>query len=65
VPSEQLLDFKLADSWEPHCLFLGKDVSDVSFPHISKKKEYTARSKQLGDKITKSAARKIFLPLSA
>ncbi|KAH8748905.1 hypothetical protein F5883DRAFT_378143, partial [Diaporthe sp. PMI_573] len=62
VPSEQLLDFKLADGWEPLCLFLGKDVPDVSFPHINEKKEYTARSKRLGDKITKSAARKFFLP---
>ncbi|RKK39800.1 hypothetical protein BFJ66_g11808 [Fusarium oxysporum f. sp. cepae] len=62
VPREQLLDFNLADGWEPLCLFLGKDIPDVSFPHINEKKEYTARSKRLGDKITKSAARKFFLP---
>ncbi|KAK7225017.1 hypothetical protein V2G26_013020 [Clonostachys chloroleuca] len=61
VPSTQLLDFNLADGWEPLCSFLGKPVPDVPFPHINEKRDYEARSKRLGDKITKSAARKFFL----
>ncbi|KAJ4249820.1 hypothetical protein NW762_012163 [Fusarium torreyae] len=62
VQTEMLLNFKLDDGWGPLCSFLGKDVPDIPFPHINEKKEYTARSKRLGDKITKSAARKFFLP---
>ncbi|KPM42477.1 hypothetical protein AK830_g4050 [Neonectria ditissima] len=62
VPSEQLLDFKLSDGWEPLCRFLGKDVPDVPFPHVNDSVEYKARSKRLGNKIMKIAARKFFCP---
>lgn len=65
VPSEQLLDLKLADGWEPLCTFLGKDIPAVPFPHINEKNEYTARTKRLGNKIMKAAARKFFLPWRA
>lgn len=32
TPKERLLEFKLADGWEPLCHFLGKPVPDVPFP---------------------------------
>ena len=60
VPAEQLLDFKLADGWGPLCSFLGKEVPDIPFPHINEKKDYTARSSRLGNKIIKSAVFKLF-----
>ncbi|KAF4991857.1 hypothetical protein FGRMN_7575 [Fusarium graminum] len=43
VPSEQLLDFKLSEGWEPLCKFLGKEVPDVPFPHVNDSAEYAAR----------------------
>ncbi|SPO06412.1 related to FMN-dependent 2-nitropropane dioxygenase [Cephalotrichum gorgonifer] len=35
TPKERLLEFKLADGWEPLCAFLGKPVPDMSFPHLN------------------------------
>lgn len=35
VPPENLLEFNLADGWEPLCKFLGKDVPDMPFPHAN------------------------------
>ncbi|KAF5010609.1 hypothetical protein FDECE_3240 [Fusarium decemcellulare] len=62
VPKEQLLDFKLADGWEPLCRFLGKEVPDVPFPHVNDAAEYKARGKRLRNKIIKRAVRKVFFP---
>ncbi|KAH7125811.1 P-loop containing nucleoside triphosphate hydrolase protein [Dactylonectria macrodidyma] len=62
VPSEQLLEFKLSDGWEPLCRFLGKEVPNVPFPHVNDSAEYKARRRRLGNKIMKVAARKFFCP---
>ncbi|KAH7258670.1 hypothetical protein NW759_008796 [Fusarium solani] len=62
VPSDQLLDFKLTDGWEPLCRFLGKEVPDVPFPHVNDAAEYKARGKRVRNKILKAAARKFFCP---
>ncbi|PKS08721.1 hypothetical protein jhhlp_004774 [Lomentospora prolificans] len=35
TPKERLLEFKLADGWEPLCEFLGKPVPDTPFPHLN------------------------------
>ncbi|EOO00527.1 putative nad dependent epimerase protein [Phaeoacremonium minimum UCRPA7] len=35
VPAENLLEFNLADGWEPLCKFLGKEVPDMPFPHAN------------------------------
>ncbi|POS68717.1 hypothetical protein DHEL01_v212890 [Diaporthe helianthi] len=40
VPPERLLNFELADGWEPLCLFLGKPVPDVPFPRNNSRDEY-------------------------
>ncbi|UPK93932.1 hypothetical protein LCI18_004867 [Fusarium solani-melongenae] len=62
VPSDQLLDYKLTDGWEPLCRFLGKEVPDVPFPHVNDAAEYKARGKRLRNKILKAVARKFFCP---
>ncbi|KAL0936128.1 nad dependent epimerase [Colletotrichum truncatum] len=38
TPKERLLEFNLADGWEPLCEFLGKPVPDVPFPHLNEKR---------------------------
>lgn len=65
VPAEQLLDYKLSDGWEPLCRFLGKQVPAEPFPFVNDSAEYKARSKRLGNKIMKIAARKFFCPCLA
>ncbi|KAM0342408.1 hypothetical protein ACHAPU_009595 [Fusarium lateritium] len=62
VPSEQLLDFKLSQGWEPLCEFLGREIPDVPFPHVNDSAEYAARSKRLGKKMIKAALRNLLLP---
>ena len=62
VPSGQLLDFQITGGWEPLCQFLGKEVPNLPFPHVNDSSEYKARSKRLGHKIMKAAAKKVFLP---
>jgi hypothetical protein len=37
VPSNQLLEFSLADGWEPLCGFLGRDIPKQEFPHANDK----------------------------
>ncbi|KAJ5522721.1 hypothetical protein N7513_013294 [Penicillium frequentans] len=37
TPKYQLLEYKLADGWQPLCEFLGKPVPDVPFPHVNEK----------------------------
>lgn len=47
VPPEQLLDFKLADGWEPLCKFLGKEVPEgVKFPHANDAAAYETFRKE-------------------
>lgn len=33
VPRKRMLEFELAEGWEPLCKFLGKPVPSVEFPH--------------------------------
>jgi nitrate reductase NapE component len=35
VPKDNLLEWNLADGWEPLCEFLGKPVPDVPVPYIN------------------------------
>jgi hypothetical protein len=39
VPSDQLLQYRLEDGWEPLCRFLGVPVPDMPFPHVNDKSE--------------------------
>jgi hypothetical protein len=43
VAPERLLNFDLADGWEPLCLFLGKPVPDVPFPRNNSRDVHLAR----------------------
>lgn len=45
VPTEQLLEFSIADGWEPLCKFLDVPVPDQPFPHKNKRKDF---QEQLG-----------------
>ncbi|XEV01323.1 hypothetical protein FSHL1_006610 [Fusarium sambucinum] len=46
VPKERLLEFKLEQSWEPLCEFLGHDVPEgVNFPVGNNRSEHIARIK--------------------
>lgn len=44
TPKERLLEFKLADGWEPLCEFLGKPVPATPFPHLNETKWFEERS---------------------
>ena len=35
TPKDRLLEYQLADGWEPLCAFLGKPVPDVPFPRVN------------------------------
>lgn len=35
VPKENLLEWNLAEGWEPLCKFLGKPIPRVPVPHIN------------------------------
>ncbi|MGH3392951.1 MAG: sulfotransferase family protein [Actinomadura sp.] len=35
VPAERLLEYDVAQGWEPLCAFLGVDVPDEPFPHLN------------------------------
>ncbi|ETS80192.1 hypothetical protein PFICI_07721 [Pestalotiopsis fici W106-1] len=41
VPPEQLLEYRLGSGWEPLCEFLGKDVPNISFPHLNERKVHS------------------------
>jgi hypothetical protein len=43
APPERLLDFQVADGWEPLCAALGVPVPDEPFPHVNTTEEFRAR----------------------
>lgn len=43
VPKEQLLVYQLGSGWQPLCVFLGKEVPDVGFPHVNETEELKER----------------------
>lgn len=62
APPEQLLDFQLKEGWEPLCRFLGKDVPDVSAPHVNEAAEYARHIRKSRNNALKRLAKKLFLP---
>lgn len=47
VPKENLLEFRVADGWEPLCEFLGDRVpKGIKFPHVNDNHDFVARSKR-------------------
>ena len=40
VPSEQLVDWKPGDGWEPLCKATGVDIPDDPFPHLNTREEF-------------------------
>lgn len=55
VPPERLLDFKLADGWEPLCAFLGKEAPHVPFPKKNPKDAHVKRVKARQDMFLRMA----------
>lgn len=53
---ERLLNFSLADGWEPLCKFLEKPVPDVPFPHVNDSKANGQGFKELAIIGLKNAA---------
>jgi hypothetical protein len=43
VPAHRLLDFQVAQGWEPLCAFLGTPVPDEPFPRINDTAEFNRR----------------------
>ncbi len=43
VPSDQLLEYKISDGWEPLAHFLGVEVPDVPFPHRNQRDQFIAQ----------------------
>ena len=46
VPTEKLLEFRLADGWAPLCEFLGKEVPDVEFPCVNEAAAFKAMERE-------------------
>lgn len=47
VPPERLLEFKVADGWEPLCEFLGDPVpKDQKFPNVNDNRDFVDRSRR-------------------
>jgi hypothetical protein len=46
VPPARLLEYRLADGWEPLCEFLGKETPDVPFPVKNRRDEHVKRVRQ-------------------
>jgi hypothetical protein len=43
VPAERLLDFQVAQGWQPLCAFLGTPVPDEPFPRVNDTAEFNRR----------------------
>ncbi|MCC5950799.1 MAG: sulfotransferase family protein [Acidimicrobiia bacterium] len=43
VPAEQLLEFRVADGWEPLCAFLDRPVPATAFPHVNDRAQMQRR----------------------
>ncbi|HMD52509.1 MAG TPA: sulfotransferase [Solirubrobacteraceae bacterium] len=43
IPSDRLLEWSVAEGWEPLCEFLGLPVPDVPFPHVNDRSEFLNR----------------------
>ncbi|RYP90043.1 hypothetical protein DL770_003823 [Monosporascus sp. CRB-9-2] len=47
VPPERLLEYKVADGWEPLCEFLGETVpKGVKFPNVNDNRDFVSRSRR-------------------
>ncbi|RYP67874.1 hypothetical protein DL771_006982 [Monosporascus sp. 5C6A] len=47
VPPERLLEYKVADGWEPLCEFLGEPVpKGVKFPNVNDNRDFVTRSRR-------------------
>lgn len=44
VPKERLLEYRLADGWDPLCKFLGHDLPKIPFPRINESAEFNERN---------------------
>ena len=47
VPRERLLEFNVADGWEPLCTFLGQPVPSTPFPNVNDKQAFGERVKRM------------------
>lgn len=43
VPADRLIEFRVADGWQPLCDFLGVPVPDGPFPHVNDAASFQAR----------------------
>ena len=48
VPKERLLEYRIADGWDPLCKFLGHDVPKISFPKVNESAEFKDRNAVMG-----------------
>lgn len=46
VPTENLLEFQIGDSWEPLCRFLGKDVPDEPYPRVNESRDFASSTRE-------------------
>ena len=49
VPPGRLLEFDLADGWEPLCKFLGRPVPRTPFPHVNESADFERVMKSMFD----------------
>ena len=57
VPKERLLEYQLAQGWDPICKFLGKDIPKVPFPH---RNEAATLQLSFGDLLAKALKNSLF-----
>ncbi|KAH7317146.1 P-loop containing nucleoside triphosphate hydrolase protein [Stachybotrys elegans] len=64
TPKERLLEYKLADGWEPLCEFLGKPVPETPFPHLNEQNWFDEKVQILLQRQIKALLQKA-LPVAA
>ncbi|PTB42446.1 hypothetical protein M441DRAFT_191146 [Trichoderma asperellum CBS 433.97] len=62
VPPGRVLNFNVAEGWEPLCNFLGKDIPHVPFPNVNNKNDFLAGRRRRLWILLRVILRKLFVP---
>ncbi|KAI0485178.1 P-loop containing nucleoside triphosphate hydrolase protein [Xylariaceae sp. FL0804] len=63
VPPERVLNFNVAEGWEPLCRFLGREVPSVPFPRVNNRDTFLAGRRRRWWLIVRIMLRKLAPPL--
>lgn len=65
VPPERLLNFNVAEGWEPLCKFLGKEIPATPFPNVNNTNQFLAERRRRWWSILTIMLVKVSVPLVA